>query len=266
MAAQKLIHSIKPKKLNGVVILVQLASVESFLGRSAYKSPVDGKNLNRTFPGSKNGTNTEKVAAFITEHIIARSNYFLDIHSGDAPEDLISYGAYYSNSDLPGISAKGKAMAISLGFDHVVKFNTDGKGYMAKGAPSLYCTAEAFKREIPSIDIECGRLGIVEQSAVDKVETSVLNLLTNLNFVSSHSKPLDAKPPLIISNRIYIASRFDGIFYPAKKAGDLVKTAMKFGHVTDFFGKTLQTVYAESDGLLMLIISTLQLIRERIWW
>jgi predicted deacylase len=62
MGAQKLINSIDLEKLKGVVILVQLAGLDSFLGRSPYTSPVDGKNLNRSFPGSETGTNTEKVA------------------------------------------------------------------------------------------------------------------------------------------------------------------------------------------------------------
>ncbi|WP_192349983.1 succinylglutamate desuccinylase/aspartoacylase family protein [Algoriphagus sp. Y33] len=256
MGAQKLIHSINPQKLKGVVILVQVAGVESFLGRSPYISPVDGRNLNRTFPGEENGTTTERVANFISEHIISRADYFLDMHSGDAPEDLMKYGAYYSNSDMPEISAKGKEMALSLGFDHVVVFNTDGKDYMKADMPSLYCTAEAFKRGIPSIDIECGRLGIMEQDAVDKVTGSVLNLLDYLGFLPLDAKRVEVESPILISNRIYSASNFDGIFYPAKKAGDYVIKGMKLGHVTDYFGVILQTIYAEEDGLLLMIIST----------
>ncbi|WP_281233895.1 M14 family metallopeptidase [Flavobacterium gelatinilyticum] len=256
MAAQKLITSIDPAKLSGVVILVQIANLESFLGRSPYVSPVDGKNLGRTFPGSKDGTNTEKIADYITQNIIAKADYFLDMHSGDAPEDLIQYGAYYSNAAMPEISKTGREMAIALGFDRVVVFNTDGKKYMHKNELSLYCTAEAFKRGIPSIDIECGRLGIMEESAVKKNEQSVIRLLEHLNFLSLKSQKNKTKEPLIISDRIYTESKFDGIFYPEKKAGEYVKKGMKLGCVTNYFGEVLQTVYAEDDGLLMLIIST----------
>lgn len=55
-------------------------------------------------------------------------------------------------------------MAISLGFDRVVIFDTDGKYYIKKDKLSLYCTVGAFKRGIPSIDIECGWLGIIDRS------------------------------------------------------------------------------------------------------
>lgn len=256
MAAQKLITSVDTKKLTGVVIMVQIANLESFLGRSPYISPIDGKNLGRTFPGNKEGTNTEKIANYITENIIAKADYFLDMHSGDAPEDLIQYGAYYSATDKPEISKIGKEMAAALGFDHVVIFNTDGKNYMKKNEKSLYCTAEAFKRGIPSIDIECGHLGIMEQDAIKKNEQAVISLLEHLNFLTSKSQKNKIKKPSIIADRIYTESKFDGIFYPEKKAGENVKKGMKLGYVTNYFGEVLQTVYAEDDGLLMLIIAT----------
>lgn len=178
------------------------------------------------------------------------------MHSGDGPEDLIQYGAYYSNSDKPEISKIGKEMAVALGFDRVVIFNTDGKNYMKKEEKSLYCTAEAFKRGIPSIDIECGRLGIMEETAIKKNEQSVINLLEHLNFLAAKSQKKEIRKPSIISNRIYTEAKFDGIFYPEKKAGQEVKKGMKLGYITNYFGEVLQTVYAEDDGLLMLIIST----------
>ncbi len=76
LAAQKLAASINPERLSGVVILVQLAAIESFLGRSPYVSPVYGKNLNRSFPSKSTGTNTEKVADLITDRVISRADSF----------------------------------------------------------------------------------------------------------------------------------------------------------------------------------------------
>ncbi|WP_330747016.1 succinylglutamate desuccinylase/aspartoacylase family protein [Chryseobacterium sp. CP-77] len=255
IASQKLINSIDVKKLSGVVILVQIANLESFLGRTAYKSPIDGKNLNRTFPGKADGTNTEKVADFITKKIIARSDYFLDIHSGDAPEDLMPYSAYYSNKSMPEVSETGRKMAEALGYNYNVIFNTNGKKYMEKNEPSLYTTAEAFKRGIPSVDIECGRLGLVEYTNVNNVEDSVLRLLDHLSFLP-YNKMSKRAAIITISDRDYIDSEFDGIFYPSKKAGELVKKGTKLGHITNYFGEIIQTVYAENDGFIMMIMTT----------
>ncbi|RXG21008.1 M14 family metallopeptidase [Leeuwenhoekiella marinoflava] len=255
LGAQRLIQSINPKELTGTVILVQLANVKSFLGRSPYVNPADGKNLNRSFPGKEEGSISEQIAYFISNNIINRVDYFLDMHAGDAPEDLMRYGAYYNNATMPEISATGKEMALALGFNHIVTFNTEGKDYMKAEKPSLYTSAEAFKRGIPAIDIECGRLGIPEAEAVDQVEQAVLLLLQKLNFTSK-LKVLSTTPAILIKNRIYTDSTVDGIFYPLKKAGDYVVTGMKLGYTTDFFGNIQETIYAKADGLLLLILGT----------
>ncbi|WP_299674933.1 M14 family metallopeptidase [uncultured Tenacibaculum sp.] len=256
MAGQRLIKSINPKRLKGVVILVQIANVGSFSNRSPFVNALDKKNLNRTFPGNSNGTVTEKIADFITNSIISKSDFFLDVHAGDASEDLMPYAAYYSNTTMPSASSKGRKMAEALLFDHIVIFKTDGKDYLKKNKPSLYCSAEAFKRNIPSVDIECGRLGMVENEAVLKIEKGILNMLIHLNMKISLEKAIQKNAYLFIENRTYQSSAFDGIYYPFKKSGDYITKGMKIGEITDYFGNTLETVYAKADGIILLTIGT----------
>ncbi len=66
MALQKLQSNKNAADLHGTIILVQIANVKAFFGRSVFYSPVDGKNLNRSFPGSKSGTLTEALAYTIS--------------------------------------------------------------------------------------------------------------------------------------------------------------------------------------------------------
>src|SRR5262249_18003477 len=56
VALQMLRPRINPKKISGAIIMVHVANMPSFLGRTVYFSPVDGKNLNRVYPGKKDGT------------------------------------------------------------------------------------------------------------------------------------------------------------------------------------------------------------------
>ena len=55
LAVQRLRTSIDPKTLAGAVIMVHVANMPSFLARTIYYSPADGKNLNRVFPGAPMG-------------------------------------------------------------------------------------------------------------------------------------------------------------------------------------------------------------------
>lgn len=256
LAGQQLIKSINPKTLKGVVILVQIANLESFIGRSPYVNPKDGKNLNRIFPGNKNGSITEKIADFITKNVIAKSDYFLDMHAGDAPEDLMPYAAYYSNSKMPKVSNIGKNMAKALGFDYIIVFETDGKDYLKKEHPSLYCSAEAFKRGIPAVDIECGRLGLSEKEAINSIETGVLNLLNQLEMVDTSVNVKTNSSYQFISKRVSQESKHQGIFYPLKRSGDYVKLGMKIGTITDYFGNTIETIFAETNGVILFMLGT----------
>ena len=76
-------------QLKGTLIVLPISNPGSFYNRTPYKNPQDNTNLNGAFPGKIKGSITLKIAHFITTNIIPLSDVFLDIHSGDAPEDLI---------------------------------------------------------------------------------------------------------------------------------------------------------------------------------
>ena len=254
IAGQVLIGQINPTQLKGTVILVQVANIAGFLGRSPYVNPLDGKNLNRIFPGKIDGSITEQIAHFISQNIIGRADYFLDMHGGDAPEDLMPYCAYYHNDLKPEASDKGKAMALSLGFDYVIIFRSTGKDYVKEEYPSLYCSAEAFKRGIPSVDIECGKLGGAEPQDIQKIVESVKNLLTHLQMSDIGAPKMHT--PILIHDRASLISPQEGIFYSDKRSGHYVSKGMEIGYITDFFGNTLEKVKAPEAGVILYKIGT----------
>lgn len=254
LAGQKLIERLDPTLMSGTVILVQVANMGSFLGRSPFINPLDGKNLNRSFPGDEGGAITERVADFISTKVISRSTHFIDMHSGDAPEDLIAYVGYYQNDNKPRVSEIGRSMAMAAGFEFIVEFRTTGKDYLKAGQPSLYCSAEAFKRDIPAMDFECGRLGLVEPELVEKIVSGVEDIMIELKLMAG--KIQEPSGQTFFPVRSYVSSEHDGIFYPLKKAGDYVSKGTHLGYVTDFFGNHLQEVYAPENGVILLIIGT----------
>ncbi len=254
LAGQQLIDRIDPEKMSGTVILVQVANMGSFLGRSPYINPQDGKNLNRSFPGDEHGTITERVAHFISTEVIAKSTHFIDMHSGDAPEDLVAYVGYYQNDDKPQASETGRAMAMATGFEYIVEFRTTGKDYLKPGQSSLYCSAEAFKRNIPAMDFECGRLGLVEPHLIKRIVTGVERIMLSLKMTAGEL--VETTGQVFFPVRSYVESGHDGIFYSLKKAGDYVSKGTHLGYVTDFFGNHLQEVYAPESGVILLIIGT----------
>lgn len=252
LAAQELNRKIDPQKLSGTVILVQLANVPAFLGRSPYVNPMDGKNLNRSFPGDPNGTITQRIAHMITSDIITKSDFFVDMHAGDAPEDLRAYNAWYQSDALPEVSKKGKEMALAMGFDYSIIFNIKQERLKT---PSIYCSQEAFHRKIPSVDIECGRLGIPGKVETKRIVDGMISLLKHLQMFDGISSESKIKPT-IIAKRVSLKSKSTGLFYTEKKAGDLIKKGELMGYTTDFFGNTLEKIIASESGVILYMIGT----------
>ena len=88
ISMQRLPELLDPQAMAGTLIIVHIANLPAFQGRSVYFGPDDLKNLNRSFPGKADGTVTERIAFTLTEEIMPLSDYLIDIHSGDGNESL----------------------------------------------------------------------------------------------------------------------------------------------------------------------------------
>lgn len=245
LAAQNISKQLDPSTMKGTVILVHMANVPGFLQRTWRKNPVDGKNLNRVFPGKKEGTLTEKMAWTISNDIISRCDYFIDVHAGDANNDLRPYSGYYNYFDMPEVSAKAKEMALALGFDFVVQFGNEE----TLSEEAIYCSREATRQNIPAVDIECGRMGIVEEKYVTMIEEALFSLMRHLDILEG--KPNRVDNPIIIADRTTVSSGETGFFYSDLGSGDYVQKGMKLGHITDLFGNHLTDVTCPVDGVIL---------------
>jgi len=249
VAAQQLAQSLNPAQMSGTLILVHMANVPAFLQRSVAVNQMDGKNLNRSFPGKINGTITERLAYTITSQIIARCNYVIDAHSGEANNDLRPYAGYYNYTGTPNLSKKAREFATALGFNYVIQFdNLPG----VAGA-SMYCSREAVVCGIPAADIECGRYGMAEPEMVNKVITAYHNAL---NYLKITNGTLNKVNPLYIRNRTFINSYYDGFFYSRLKAGEFIKKGMTLGYITYLFGNKVTDIKSPVDGMILYMIST----------
>jgi len=245
MAAQGLNKELDPMQMSGTVILVQVANVPGFLNRSLAVNPLDNKNLNRVFPGQANGTSTDKIAWIISNQIISRCNFFLDVHDGDANGDLRPYSGYYNYFDKLAISEKAKQMALALGFDFIVQFGNESSLTEA----SIYCSREATKRNIPAADIECGGKGRVDEKNVLQIQQAIKSLMRHLRILEGQAKAV--QNPVLIAKRTSVTSEHTGIFYSDLTSGDYVKKGMKLGYTTNFFGNKIADVTCPVDGVIL---------------
>ncbi len=253
LAMQRLPDALDPAEMAGTLIIVHIANVPAFQGRTVYFGPNDLKNLNRSFPGDPAGTVTERIANIITQEVMLRSDYFIDIHSGDANESLRpSYSAYYKEAGGESVIAESKRMAIAFGLETVVQFS----GSYANVEDAIYTSAQAVTRGIPAIDIESGELGVVADVFIDPIIEGVLNVMKELEMLTGPLEP--SNNPLLVAERARIYSEHQGIWHADAlvKTGDYVTQGTKLGLITDYFGNHLETIYAPASGVLLILFGT----------
>ncbi len=249
VAMQRFIRKVDAKELAGTVIVVHVANLPSFLGRTVYYSPVDGKNLNRVYPGNAEGTVSERIADAITREVIEKSDYVVDLHCGDGNEWLRPY-AYWMTSGTPEVNEKSKELALAFGLDHIV-IDTERSPDPSK---SVYTSNTAITRGKPSITTETGGLGQVDEEGPRLAEAGVFNLLRHLKMLPG--EPRRVQHPIWIGRSVVLRSSATGTFHARVKAGHTVAEGTVLGVLTDFFGEIIEQVRAPFAGEVLYVVAT----------
>src|SRR5207249_2986128 len=124
--------------------------------------PWDQKNLNRVFPGKADGTGSERIAHALTTQVIDQCDYLVDMHSGDANEELRPYSYWNHLGVDERVDTVAREMALAFGLDHIV---------IDRGRPrdvnaTLYCSNTAHVRGKAAVTTEAGGVGVPTEKMV----------------------------------------------------------------------------------------------------
>ena len=249
LALQNLVKSIDPKTLTGTVIMVHVANMPSFLGRTIYYSPIDKHNLNRVFPGKADGTISERIADLITREVIERATHVVDLHCGDGNESLRPY-SYWITTGAPEVATAGRELALAFGMDHIIV------DHERPGDPnaSIYLSNTAITRGKPALTIESGGMGQTDTESIAQIERGVSGVLKQLGMRSEGPAP--AAAPLFLERSEVLRSSFTGLFYAMVEKGHTVAQGTVIGRVTDFHGKLLEEIKAPFAGEVLYVVGT----------
>ena len=249
LALQRLRDTLNPKVLAGTIIMVHVANMPSFLGRTIYYAPGDGKNLNRVFPGRADGTISERIAFVLTKEVIERAQYLVDLHCGDGNESLRPY-LYWETTGAPDVVEEIRQLALAFGMDHIVI----DKSRPTDAAASVYLSNTAVTRGKPAITIESGALGQSDEESIARIERGVAGVLRHLKM--HKAGPLPAQHPVYLGRNEVLRASHTGLFHPAVERGHTVAQGALIGKVTDFHGRVLEEIRAPFSGEVLYVIGT----------
>ena len=249
LALQRLLKTADPKTITGTLILVHVANMPSFLGRTIYYSPADGKNLNRVFPGKPDGTLSERIAHVITTEVIERATHVMDLHCGDGNESLRPY-TYWITTGKPDVAEAGRKMALAFGMDHIVV----DRERPLNAAESVYLSNTAITRGKPALTIESGGMALTDEESIARIERGIAGVMKHLGMRADGPAPV--AQPIMIERGEVLRSGATGIFYAAVEKGHTVAQGTLIGRVTDFHGRVVEEIRSPFAGEILYVIGT----------
>lgn len=228
---------IDPRNVTGRIIIIHTVNVSGFKERRAGVTAEDGENLNRIFPGHKDGNVSKRLANFILENLSKKVDFYIDMHGGDLHGNIKPL-IFYPVAVDEKISSMALAMAEASGFEFLVASTAKNGSY-----------SRAALEGTPSILTELGGRGIWSKEEVSLYTERILNILDYLNIYSNNN---NASTEITYFQPVTeLISREEGFWYPFFKIGDMVKKGEKIGEIRDVFDSLLGEYFSPTNGLIL---------------
>lgn len=254
---------IDPKEVRGTVIMVPVANVPSFETRTPFFNPIDGQNLNRVFPGKKNGSSSEQIAYTLYNEVICRGNAYIDLHSGDLYEiiPLHTCCQRVANAPLDEMSEKlARAFKcewlniMGVGIDDLTASEDEQGTYFAGLQSGVTSVGNAARAGVPAVMIEAGGGGVLDQSVVDMEVEGILNCMRILGMLEG--KPNDKIEHKVCYGMYILKSKFGGMYIPDVVPGSQVKKGDSLGVMKNIRGDVVATFTAPMTGVVLMMFTT----------
>jgi len=238
----KLAATLRSEDIHGRVIIVPFMNYPAFkAGRRT--SPVDGGNMNRSFPGRPDGSMTEKVADYFQRSLLPLADYVLDIHSGGKTLDFVPFAAAHVLPDKQQQAACVAAMRAFAAPWSMMLLELDAVG--------MYDTAAEEAGKV-FVSTEIGGGGSTTAERVGIAERGVHNFLVHAGILQAEAIPAPTQALDMPDGDCYVTSLDEGLYEPcvdlgqAVRAGDLLARVYAIRRT----GEPAVEYHAKIDGIL----------------
>jgi uncharacterized protein len=211
----------------GTIIFIPLVNVYGFLSNS--RTFPDGRDLNRSFPGSNKGSLAAQIAHIITTEIIPHIDYGIDIHTGGR---MLTN---YPQIRVDFKDKKGWELAKIFGAHFVINSPHIDKSFRK----------EAYKYGKHILVYEGGESMRLDDLSVEEAIAGTRRILQHLGMIDGE---LEHKEPLIIKESSWVRAKISGIFIPTVKLGDPVKKGQMLAKISDPYGQVKVPVKSTTNG------------------
>ncbi|MDH0115605.1 N-alpha-acetyl diaminobutyric acid deacetylase DoeB [Agrobacterium pusense] len=223
----ELAQTLDPAEVKGRIIIVPALNYPAFRAGTR-TSPIDRGNLNRSFPGRPDGTVTEKIADYVTRHLIPLADIVLDFHSGGRTLDFLPYAAAH---ELPDKTQESRC------FDAVAAFAAPYSMKMLEidAVGMLDTTVEEMGKVF--VTTELGGAGTASAKSIDIARRGTINLLRHAGILAGSPVAAPSRWLDMPSSDCFTFAEDDGLVVFVHDLGDAVTAGETIARVYPI-GKT----------------------------
>jgi len=219
----------KPQK--GTVICIPVLNIFGFINFS--RDVTEGKDVNRSFPGSKSGSLASQVAHYLTHEILPQINYGLDFHTG---------GGRINN--FPQIRARLNDLNnLELAKAFAPPFILDSP-YRDKSFRK-----EAQKQGIPVLVFEGGESLRLRKSAIDESIAGMRRIMKHLGMIDEAPQPV--RDTVVLGKSTWLRARVSGLQHIFLRNGSFVEKEQVVGLISDPFGEFETKIKSPLTGYII---------------
>jgi N-alpha-acetyl-L-2,4-diaminobutyrate deacetylase len=227
IAISRLAQELDPAEVQGRVIMLPAFNMPAVLADKRL-SPVDGRDINRCFPGNPRGTFSEMLAHFLATVILPLADVSVDLHTaGHSMESALSTNMHYPKDAALRRRTMDAAAAFGAPFN-VVFWGVD------EGATF---TSAVESRGILSLGTELGGWGRVNIEGVRIGRRGLRNILQHFGVVEGSPETAQrdgsagTRHMMVRDPECYSFAPSAGTFEPCSLAGDDVREGDMAGYL-----------------------------------
>ena len=222
------------KIYKGCVIVVPLLNIFGFLNLSR---DMHGKDVNRSFPGSKKGSLASRMAYYLMKELVKNVDFGIDYHTGG--EQRCNYPQLRFTPE----DKKAKELATIFNAPYMFASKLIAKSFRN----------ECYKHNIPMLVFEGGESLRLHKLAIKKGIYGTLNILRHFEMIDSNVVIPKMDASIELTHRKWIRAKSAGLFSSNIKNGSAVKKGQTLGHIMDTYGETNFKVKAPYDGYIIAV-------------
>ena len=221
----------KPKI--GTIICIPVINIFGFIHKD--REFPDGRDLNRSFPGSKSGSLASRVAHKLINEVVPHVDLILDYHTG---------GSDRFNSPQIRIARNDNSLdnlATIFGAPFVLYTKNIKKSFRST----------CHKLGVPNLLYEGGKSFNIDPVITNTGVNGCKRILSHLGMLQSKFKVSNPKKKaIIISSSKWLRAKHSGMFKASVKLNSWVEKNDLIGNITDPYGKFNHFVKAEYSGYI----------------